>query len=291
MSSSEIVDTFPDFLSFWNKAQEKPIEERIEGWASVYMSHWPELLQKQVQNYTEEKLDWRDIARERVFPYLGERLPAMREAHNNLLQLCAPTYLKAKEALGFESDVAFVIYVGIGCGAGWAATFEGTPAVLFGLENIAECGWSDPSSTAALVAHELGHLAHQHWLKQAGLEDDSGPFWQLYSEGFAQRAEHTIMGKDTWHESAGINDPDWLDWCRTHLGWLAAEFLRRADSGESVRPFFGHWFDIQGRRQCGYFLGHELVKQLAEHLTLKEIALLDQIDDRIRSSLEQIADR
>jgi len=285
------IDLYPHQIVMYANNLYGDIEDQIEGWASEYMSPWPELLAMQLESYSKDNVDWKQIAREKVFPFLGDRLPAMRQAHENLLQLCPPTYLKAKEALGSDTDVAFVIYVGIGCGAGWAATFQGKPAVLLGLENIAECGWTDASSTAALVAHELGHLAHEHWRRQAGLEEGSGPFWQLYSEGFAQRAEHTIMGKDTWHESAGINDPDWLDWCRAHQGWLAAEFLRRVDAGESVRPFFGHWFDIQGRRQCGYFLGHELVKQLAQHSNLKEIALLPQVDQRIRTSLEQIADR
>ncbi len=79
------------------------------------------------------------------------------------------------------------------------------------------------------------------------------------------------------------------DWCRVHQSWLAAEFLRYADAGESVRPFFGSWHDLQGYKQTGYFLGYELVKILKEDLTLRDIALLEDFSTPLRKLLEQIA--
>jgi hypothetical protein len=82
------------------------------------------------------------------------------------------------------------------------------------------------------------------------------------------------------------DDGDWLDWCEEHKGWLAAEFLRAVDGGESVRPFFGSWLDIGGRKQCGYFLGHELIRQLEVDMNLKEIALLGSVDSKLRAELE-----
>ena len=82
---------------------------------------------------------------------------------------------------------------------------------------------------------------------------------------------------------------DWLDWCQDQKSWLAAEFLRVVDAGESIRPFFGSWFEIRGRKQCGYFLGHELVKRLETSMGMKEIALLDSKDARLRRELEGLA--
>ncbi|MCL0080513.1 hypothetical protein M1O18_06415 [Dehalococcoidia bacterium] len=289
MSKCKIIDTLPMFLTFWTEAQRKPLGAQIDGWASEYMSQWPELLQKQLEDYSSQNVDWRHIARERVFLFLGDRLPAMQIDHRNLLELCAPIYSTAQEVLGVESDVIFVIYIGIGCGAGWVTPFHNSPAVLFGLENIAECGWSQHQSIAGMVAHEIGHLMHDHWRAQYEKATGSGPWWQLYSEGFAQRCEHVILGKDTWHESIGINGDDWLDWCQDHKSWLATEFLRLVDAGESVHPFFGSWFDICGRKQCGYFLGHELIKELEASISLKEIALLDDVEEQLRHILERIA--
>jgi len=41
-----------------------------------------------------------------------------------------------------------------------------------------------------------------------------------------------------------------------------------------VKDFFGSWFNIQGRKQTGYFLGHEFIRALEETRSLRKIALL-----------------
>ena len=60
------------------------------------------------------------------------------------------------------------------------------------------------------------------------------------------------------------------------------------DDDGSVRPFFGSWFDVQGRKQCGYFLGHELIRQLEANMNMKEIALLDHTEEWLRRGLERM---
>jgi hypothetical protein len=250
---SELVDTYPAFLTYWAAAEHKPLDEQIESWSTAYISHRPELLAKQIEDFSAQNLDWRQIARDKVFPYLVERLPAMQEAHRDLLKLCAPIYSRAQQALGFDCDAVFVVYVGIGCGAGWVTPFGGSPAILFGLENIAECGWSGPEALTGLIAHEAGHLAHYHWRAQYGLPIGTGPWWQLYEEGFAQYCESLILGMQVGHQATQGNG-DWLAWCQGHKGWLAAEFLKAVDAGQPVTPFFGSWFEIRGTRERGYFL-------------------------------------
>ena len=84
------------------------------------------------------------------------------------------------------------------------------------------------------------------------------------------------MGEESWH-MMGRKDHEWVDWCRTNRSWLAAEFLRRVEAGESVRPFFGSWYDLQGYKQTGYFLGHELIKELAINNSLLEIASMEDL--------------
>jgi len=252
------------------------------------MAQWPELLAKQMEVYATQNVDWRQIAREKVFPYMAERLSAMQDAHRNLLELCVPIYSKAQLTLALDSNVIFVIYVGIGCGAGWATLFRGSPAILLGLENIAECGWSDPETITGLVAHEIGHLAHHHWRAQHGKPIGSGPWGQLYEEGFAQRCEGLILETDTPHQARNSGDDDWLEWCQSYKGMLATEFLSTVDTGKPVSAFFGSWFEICGKSETGYFLGHEAMKELEKHLDLKEIALLDNPEAHLRPILEQM---
>jgi hypothetical protein len=188
--------------------------------------------------------------------------------------------------LGLDFEILFMMYVGIGCGAGWATRFEGTPACLFGLENVVECGWTERDALAALTAHEVGHLLHFEWRKRKGIELCEGPMWQLYEEGFAQRCEHITMDQDTWHQQVG--QTGWVEWCNRNLGELAAQFLELVDAGEPVTPFFGSWFDIQGWRQSGYYLGHEIVSAWIADEGIEKVALI-ACDDLQRRMLEVLA--
>ncbi len=284
-----VIDTFPAFLAYWVEAQRKPLDEQIESWAADYMSRWPELLNKQIEDYAGQNLDWRQVAREKVFPYLAGRIPAMQAAYKNLLKTFQPIQAKVREVFSFEPDLTFVIYVGIGCGAGWATTLNGSPALLFGLENIAESGWSDPKTIRGLIAHETGHLLHYAWRAQHKKPIGSGPWWQLYEEGFAQECESRIVDSAAVHQTNSGGEQDWLAWCLENQAWLAAEFLRTVDAGRPVAAFFGSWFEIRGRSETGYFLGQVVIQQLEKQLDLKEIALLEDIEAAVRPILEKMA--
>jgi hypothetical protein len=283
----KIIDTFDQFLSYWSSAHSIPMTQQIERWQTSYMAKYPKLLEKQVLDYESQGLDWREIAKEKVFPKLSESLPLMQEARENLLAVCGPIYERALQVLGFDFKIVFVIYVGLGCGAGWATRYESHPACLFGLENIAESGWHTHDRLQGLVAHEIGHLAHMAWRGEwdSFAEAEQDPFFQLYSEGFAQRCEHLILGDETWHQA---QDESWLPWCKQHKGWLAREYLRRIGKGkfDSIRRDFfgGPWFDIQGKRQTGYFLGHEFIRWLEREDSLREIAIYSFEDVRERAA-------
>jgi hypothetical protein len=268
----EIVDTFPAFLDYWEKSQGLHLDVQIDRWANDYLSSWPDLLALQNEDYHKQCIDWREIACQKIFPTLGERLPAMQAAHANLLAASELIYQKTLQMLGVNIDALFVIHVGIGCGAGWVTKFNGRPAILFGLENIAESGWHEPEAISGLIAHELGHLVHYAWRERQGRVNGSGPWWQLYEEGFAQYCESLLLESPTWHQMQ--SDEDWLRWCQDNRGWLAAEFIRRVDLGEAVTAFFGSWFDLGGKQETGYFLGCEAVQYLAGEFTLQEIAQL-----------------
>jgi len=88
MPTCEILDTFRFFLSMWNETQHSTPEVQINGWLNEYMSNYPELLQKQLDDYASLNEDWRVTATERIFPALPKRLEAMQTAHDNLLGVC-----------------------------------------------------------------------------------------------------------------------------------------------------------------------------------------------------------
>jgi len=269
----EILDTYPDFLDYWMRASSKNLNEQIQLWQNFYMRKYSELLKKQVQNYEEENMDWRAVAK-KIFPKLLQRFQLLKKARDNILGICEPIYAKASNMLKLDFDVFFVIYVGVGCGAGWATTYNGQPAVLLGLENIVEEKWHTKNKLEGLISHEIGHLAHMKW--QNGWEKfekaEQDPLFRLYSEGFAQRCEHKILERETWHMA---QDKEWLVWCKQNKSWLAKEFLKRLEKQVSVNDFFGSWFNIRGRKQTGYFLGHAFIRELEKTCSLREIALFN----------------
>jgi hypothetical protein len=280
----EIVDTFPRFLAYWEKSQGVPLDVQIDRWAEDYLFSWPDLLALQIDDYREQNIDWREIASQKIFPALGERLPAMQAAHANLLAAGESIYRKTLQTLEVNIDALFVIHVGIGCGAGWVTKYNGRPAILFGLDNIAESGWHEPEAISGLIAHEFGHLVHFDWREGQGRVNGSGPWWQLYEEGFAQYCERLLLELPSWHQMH--SDEDWLRWCQAKRSWLAGEFIRRVNLGEAITPFFGSWFDLLGRQETGYFLGGEAVQRLASEFTLQEIALLDDFELVLRPILK-----
>lgn len=253
------------------------------------MSKWPELLDKQLNDYASQQMDWRQIASEKIFPFIYARLAIMQDAHQNILSNYALICHRAHLKISFETDPIGVIYVGLGCGAGWVTTYQDKPAILLGLENIAECGWNDTNSITGLIAHELGHVIHNSWRKQADVTDSEGAWWQLFTEGFAQRCEHLILEQETWHEMVSANN-DWVSWCYSNQAYLASEFLRCVFEGKDIKPFFGSWYNIDGYSQCGYFLGHQAIKEIeASDMSIREIGILEDPESRLREILERFA--
>ena len=290
MPGCTIIDTFPRFLDAWAANRQAPLEAQIQAWTRDYMSQWPELLQKQLDDYADLQQDWHTIASERIFPALSSRLAWMRIAHANLLEICPEIDRQMRQTLQFEKSLTCVIYVGLGCGAGWATEFAGQPAILFGLENIAEENWHTRQALRGLMAHELAHLVQFEWRKQARRPLADGPWWQLYTEGFAMYCEKMILNTSSWHMQTD-SDPGWLDWCQSNQALLAKAFLRSIDSGDDMRPFFGSWFQWHGKKQTGYYLGYALVEMLTEHMDIHTIALITEIENNLRPLLQEMSRR
>lgn len=207
-------------------------------------------------------------------PQNGEQI---KQAYDSFCKVTNQLEEKIKDKLGAELDVDIVLYLGLCNGAGWATELNGTPAVLLGVEKILELGWYDERDMIGLIYHELGHIWHfqtrskdNQWTAKDRQQESQGrALWQLYTEGVAMYIEHLLCGDENfYHQDKG----GWLDWCQSNRQSLYAEFIRRIDTAESTQDFFGDWCNYQGRSDVGYYLGCELVKELAREYSLKELA-------------------
>lgn len=284
-----IIDTLPDFENYWSQNKDSSIHVQVDGWVSEYMVNWPVLLKKQINQYQSEGVDWRQVGRKKIFPYLEKRLPEMRLARKRLLAESKRIIRKAQVRFNVQMPMYVVIYVGIGLGAGWATTYLNSPALLFGLENIAEEGWTDKSEINGLITHELGHLFHSFWREKVGKRFGSGPLWDLYTEGFADRFERVLQENGNSHIATDSNGRKWSEWCQKNSQWLASEFLKRLERKGDLRPFFGSWYQLRGHSQTGYFMGSEIIKKWESSYSPERIATLDNISKRIKRMVIEMA--
>ena len=264
----EFVDLASELLPLLQARLSRPLDEQIREWQAFYGVHAPELPGRLYRDYEGVEGGWGKIATERIFPQLPALLDRMHAALSNIRAVYREIGELAAERLQLRSKVVIVAYVGLGNGAGWATRWEGNPAVLLGLENIAELNWHDKESLRGLLAHEIGHLLMMEVRGDIeGMTED--PLLSLYEEGFAQHCEHVILRERTWHCAS---QEGWADWCRTHERDLAREYLRSMDDRERWRRFFGSWFDVDGWRQTGYYLGCLFIEELSATHELRELA-------------------
>ncbi len=283
----ELLDTLPAFLATRGTSRHLNVEQQIDRWAAEYLRPWPELREVQIEDYRLQGLDWREIARTRIFPDLEQWHADMVLARDHLLNVLPEVVERIAAIHSFPGGLLCVIHVGLGCGAGWATQLHGRPAVLFGLENIAGCGWTSREALMGLVAHELGHLLLDQWRQEAGLAAGQGPIWQLFEEGFAQRVALEYTG--TWHMVHGQEHLDWLSWCKGRLPDLANRYLELVKRRYPLSEFFGSWLEIDGRSQAGIYLGVEVIHKLAYSPNLKDIAAVTDIEAACLKALRQLA--
>ncbi len=279
MRSPQVLDAFPAFEDFWVKVRRLPVERQIDLWEREYMAPWPELLEKQKANYLEEGVDWRKVAVTRVFPQFEDHFERMRRLHASLTRTLPRSWVAMRRRLGIRFPVRFVIYVGIGCGMGWATKYAGQPAILLGLENAAEMHDGRRDIWPGVVAHEVAHLAFYEWRRGHHLAnpDPAGrtpPLWHLYEEGFATQAEREVCDPEVFALRTG--DPRWPSWCEKHRRWLAAKFLEDVAARRSVRPFFGSWYSVKGQVETGYYLGAEVIREWRRTRSFESCAIVPE---------------
>jgi len=271
-----LIDTYPYFRNMLMSARKLASEDNIVYALKKYLEKYSKI--RELINQCYETLDWFNICLNTLANSIRnlENLDNAWENIYSTLPDAIVLFAKAfKNEVG-DKDFVFVIYISCGCGAGWAAEYDGKPAVLLGLDMISNLGWVSREKVKGLIIHELCHLAHMIIRKtsyQHFSELEKNPYFLLYSEGFAMKCEHEILSSENWRIAP---NKEWVNWCRKNLGFLARLYMEHAEKNKAVNVFYGTFFNIKGYSQTGYYLGHELIKYLEkEHsLNLRSIAKL-----------------
>ena len=268
-----ILDTFDEFRECFYDHIDGSLEELVYRWER-YIDSYPELKNKCQSDYTENHYDWKEVAKTRVFNRTKIDFEKMELAHQNIKKILDEMIVLVKDEFNFELDFTIVLYCGLGNGAGWVDTYQGKRAILFGIEKLAELNILEASSLRTLIAHELCHVVHFELRGNDTLEEDltsySQGIWQLYTEGFAQYYQSKLL--KCMEDYRG---DEWFKQCNVIHDELRCLFLEGLQDREiGIQRFFGDWFEVKGIKDTGYFLGFQLIEQLAREYKVHEIACL-----------------
>jgi len=271
----KLLDTFDSLKDFFELYHTKDIDDKLKGWL-YYIDNYPELKMKCQSDYENLGLSWKDVAIESSLPLLDIYFDRMIKAHRNIINIVPILTEKIKTIFSITEDIYIVIYYGIGNAAGWATKYNNKPAILLGIEKIAELGWESYESIMGLIYHEMCHIVHGiiRGIDDIGIEysnPDDKAIWRLYIEGFAQFYEQQLVGREYYHQDSN----GWLLWCETNHKYLCEKYLHCILNDIPTKEFYGDWHNVDGYIDVGYYLGCEFIKHIQSRFDINKIACLE----------------
>lgn len=278
----EIKDLFTDYID--GLPADKDPKKRLEHWFE-HMANHPLVRRACIEDYEEAGLDWRQVALEKVFSRHDDWLERMKTAHRHLQVIIPETLavLPERTKLPRTEGVTY-LYHGLGNGAGWVREIDARPAMLFGIEKIAELGWHEEARIESLVAHEYTHLTHaaSRGMSPAAFNElaETNALFRLYAEGVATYVENLFHGRRKTAER-------WFAACTKKTAVLKERFLGSLQA-EGTEAFYGDWHEVEGLHDVGYFLGLIFVEGLLEEMSFLDLARLEtaHVEKAVRKFLK-----
>lgn len=189
---------------------------------------------------------------------LGERAPHTIQQVGEVLDHTPHITEQACLLFSTRRQPDVVLFVGCGSSNGFVTEIAGRPTVFICPETFTES-----TDIAVLLTHEIAHATHELVLGEAVRPYDWDPHWALFYEGFAVHASTVMMpglpdaryywfgepGYDTWHTTCAES--------RAQIARIA-----RANTPQVYEQLFLFGQVIDGLTRAGYWLGHQLVKQM-----------------------------
>jgi hypothetical protein len=264
----KFINCYEGFDKIYNEKLSK--DELIDVWFQ-FMGKFESVRDMCIQDYVNDNLNWKQIAKDRVFIYNADYVLKMNETVRLIKEIVLVMKKRLSIFYSIDSiDTHVIVYHGLGNAAGWLSIYEDQPAIFLGVEKIVELGWNSSSKLEDLISHEYGHLLH---LALRGTLTPYNDFkkkmiFRLYTEGVATYCESIFNGREK-------SSPEWYELCLKNEVDLKKEFLIRLNSSsKECFDFFGDWNPVFGIYEAGYFLGLQVVKSLMKKMTIKELMVI-----------------
>lgn len=285
----EVHDFTPDFLRFWEAAQDQPVERQAQLWQQLYVSRHQAVFDDLAMPCKDQwDADW---SRTHYLPNLPRLLPAIRALVADLpqqLEEANRRFLKTFPDMKWSGDI-YVMASGY-CFTGRSQTIQGRGALLFGVDGIAALGQKD---LIPGMQHELFHRYHRQFFD---FEASSAyPLWTaLWAEGMATYVSEMLNPSASEIDLAQV-PLGMVRQVNDRRGQLAADFLRRFESTaqQDAKLYFN---DINSKdalvpARAGYQLGVLAIRELSKDYSIQTMAHWSQaeVKPRVHAALERIS--
>ncbi len=195
MKGYKIIDTYPDFFDLWQTAAKEPVKIQIERWRTDYITDWPEIKNWQLAGY-EDDAEWREYAREEIFPWINQNFNRVMAARSSLLGAIRSVYDRDADLFQENLQTYFLISIGVSKDLAYVSSYGNRPAIYFDLVAIAREGWQDTTILRSLVGLQLGYYYFDSFRQKIGVPDGEGQRWKYFKIGFAREFARELLGPD-----------------------------------------------------------------------------------------------
>ncbi len=265
----QIESTTPDFLRFWEQAQNLPADQQKPLWRTLYEDRHREIFDVYYSLWgSPTRLD-EALAR---FPQVA---PSLKSVTHNLPHRVG--WVISRCAGVFDVTVGefnFVMMVGAFCANGGAAEFRGKPTSFVALEYF-----DKPDYVDIKIAHETAHNFHESanpaaWTPHAIAHT-------LFREGLASLASSVVLPGSLEAEYLWMtaNHEDWLAACRARWPEIRRELLAHFDEADA--DIHARYFLLADQdpilpaeglpSRAGYFAGYRALRALHDRYTVAEM--------------------
>jgi hypothetical protein len=262
----EYSDYTAAFDRFEARTENMPAEERVAAFRQLFHNVRPGLYASADP----------DRLNRRILRSL-EQFPTLRPAYRSVQQRFGPALSEAVVHFrqvfpDFSPPLPIILAHELGVRDGGTDFVSGQKVMLFGADMIAQLHNDD--SLQPFLEHELFHLEHTRYFS------DCDQLWcLLWQEGLATYAASAMTPGADDHQllldqPGPIRGPTDQHW--TEALCLVAAAFDRADETAITSAFSGGKSASSGLpRRFGYYVGLRVAEEAARHLTLPDLAALD----------------
>jgi glyoxylase-like metal-dependent hydrolase (beta-lactamase superfamily II)/uncharacterized protein YjaZ len=284
-STFRIISLMPDFYSFWEKAKDEPLENKIKLWNTLFEAKHAEFY-RQVIYEGQQGEELNQIKAQKLKSFLGnlkeEDVERMEEKEKQLRKIIPQALDDLKKLVPEQKrEINYYIIPSLNTSNGAGRPYNRDIIVYFGLEMFGS-HLSRPEDIKALVAHETFHVFHFRnmaaalWEKYgnevnlAAVIRGEGPLFFAFIEGMAV---YTVEKLYPGVPRPGLIE-DYVPQYQENFSLYTKEFLKDLkdfDYQKYKKYFSDPSDDPLIPDKFGYWLGYKIVQSLTKEFTIEEM--------------------